>query len=91
MIDLLFNLYDNSILPGELAQLGEHLPYKQRVGGSNPSFSIWIIFKGGSSSVVEHHLAKVGVAGSNPVFRSIFIKRSYRFIFLNIFNLNYGK
>ena len=28
-------------------------------------------FKRGSSSVVEHHLAKVGVAGSNPVFRSI--------------------
>ncbi len=26
-------------LIGELAQLGEHLPYKQRVGGSNPSFS----------------------------------------------------
>ena len=25
---------------------------------------------GGSSSVVEHNLAKVGVAGSNPVFRS---------------------
>ena len=24
---------------GELAQLGEHLPYKQRVGGSIPSFS----------------------------------------------------
>ncbi len=24
----------------------------------------------GSSSVVEHHLAMVGVAGSNPVFRS---------------------
>ena len=24
---------------GELAQLGEHLPYKQRVGGSSPSFS----------------------------------------------------
>ena len=23
----------------------------------------------GSSSVVEHHLAMVGVAGSNPVFR----------------------
>ena len=22
----------------ELAQLGEHLPYKQRVGGSSPSF-----------------------------------------------------
>ena len=24
-------------LPGWLAQLGEHLPYKQRVGGSIPS------------------------------------------------------
>ena len=31
-----------------------------------------LIFICGSSSVVEHHLAKVGVAGSNPVFRSIF-------------------
>jgi hypothetical protein len=29
-----------------------------------------IYLKCGSSSVVEHHLAKVGVAGSNPVFRS---------------------
>ena len=27
------------LLSGELAQLGEHLPYKQRVGGSSPSFS----------------------------------------------------
>ena len=26
------------ILYAELAQLGEHLPYKQGVGGSNPSF-----------------------------------------------------
>ncbi|GEM_PF-2299666 len=26
----------------------------------------------GNSSVVEHHLAKVGVAGPNPVFRSLF-------------------
>ena len=59
-------------LIGELAQLGEHLPYKQRVGGSNPSFSTILILYilSGSSSVVEHHLAKVGVAGSNPVFRS---------------------
>src|SRR5690554_2297977 len=29
----------------------------------------------GSSSVVEHRLAKARVAGSNPVFRSIFIRR----------------
>ena len=27
-------------------------------------------FEGGSSSAVEHLLAKEGVAGSNPVFRS---------------------
>ena len=33
---------------GELAQLGEHLPYKQRVGGSN--------------SVILHHLYVGGVA-----------------------------
>ncbi len=39
-----------------------------RRGGSSP-FTRTIIFRG-SSSVVEHHLAKVGVAGSNPVFRS---------------------
>ena len=29
----------------------------------------------GSSSVVEHHLAMVGVAGSNPVFRFSIIRR----------------
>ena len=38
-----------------------------RRGGSTP-FTRTLIR--GSSSVVEHHLAKVGVAGSNPVFRS---------------------
>ena len=27
------------VIYGGLAQLGEHLPYKQRVGGSNPSAS----------------------------------------------------
>ena len=40
-----------------------------RRGGSTP-FTRTIHFICGSSSVVEHHLAKVGVAGSNPVFRS---------------------
>ncbi len=29
------------ITNGRLAQLGEHLPYKQRVGGSIPSTSIF--------------------------------------------------
>ena len=54
-----------------LAQLVEHLTFNQRVRGSNPLWLITIFLKCGSSSVVEHHLAKVGVAGSNPVFRSI--------------------
>ena len=40
-----------------------------RRGGSTPFTRIFKVFCG-SSSVVEHHLAKVGVAGSNPVFRS---------------------
>ena len=39
-------------LIGELAQLGEHLPYKQRVGGSNPSFST-IYFSAGLAQLVE--------------------------------------
>ncbi len=30
---------NNCSFYGGLAQLGEHLPYKQRVGGSNPSAS----------------------------------------------------
>ena len=48
-----------------LAQLVEHLICNQRVEGSNPLAGTIR----GSSSVVEHHLAKVGVAGSNPDFR----------------------
>ena len=36
---------------------------------------MYYTFTCGSSSVVEHHLAKVGVAGSNPVFRSILSQR----------------
>jgi hypothetical protein len=32
-----------------------------------------MLFESGSGSVVEHLLAKEGVAGSNPVFRSIFL------------------
>ena len=50
-----------------LAQLVEHLICNQRVACSSHVAGI----KCERSSVVEHHLAKVGVAGSNPVFRSI--------------------
>ena len=58
---------------GSLAQLGEHLPYKQRVTGSNPVASTRKNSADdvcGNSSVVERHLAKVNVAGSNLVSRS---------------------
>ncbi len=40
--DFSFSLEDN-LRYGGLAQLGEHLPYKQRVGGSNPSASTIIV------------------------------------------------
>ena len=40
--------------------------------GSNPASPAIC----GSSSVVEYNLAKVGVAGSNPVFRSKFWRHS---------------
>ena len=63
-----------------LAQLVEHLTFNQRVEGSSPSWHTIFNFITvrikisyafcGSSSVVEHHLAKVGVASSNLVFRS---------------------
>jgi hypothetical protein len=61
---------------GSIAQLGEHLPYKQGVTGSSPvaptnNVLKHIIYVCGSDSVVECDLAKVEVAGSNPVFRSI--------------------
>ncbi len=49
-----------------LAQLVEHLICNQRVEGSSPLAGMQNC---GNSSAVEHHLAKVGVAGSNPVFR----------------------
>ena len=58
---------------GSLAQLGEHLPYKQRVIGSIPitsTINSAECLLCGNSSVVERHLAKVNVAGSSLVSRS---------------------
>ncbi len=52
---------------GSIAQLGEHLPYKQGVTGSSPVVPTIC----GNGSVVERHLAKVNVASSNLVSRSI--------------------
>ena len=45
----------------------EHLPYKQRVGGSNPSTSTKSnIFRTFSSAGLEHLPYKQRVGGSNP-------------------------
>ena len=41
-----------------------------------------ISFKCASGSGVEHHLAKVGAAGSNPVSRSYFLSRLCRDFFV---------
>ena len=38
------------------------------------SFASVLSEKSENSSVIEHHLAKVGVAGLNPVFRSYIFK-----------------
>ena len=49
-----------------VAQLVEQQTENLRVGGSTPPLGTIC----GSSSVVECHLAKVDVAGPNPVYRS---------------------
>ena len=53
---------------GEIAQLVEQGTENPRV--PSPILGLATI-RCGSSSGVEHNLAKVGVAGSNPVFRSM--------------------
>jgi hypothetical protein len=53
---------------GRLAQLGEHLPYKQGVGGSIPSApTIYFLIVAGWSSTVARRAHNPKVAGSNPV------------------------
>ncbi len=64
---------------GSIAQLGEHLPYKQGVIGSSPIVPTKTSLNlCGNGSVVERCLAKANVASSNLVSRSIFfILRRY--------------
>ena len=62
---------------GGVAQLGERLNGIQEVRGSIPltSMASWWDENGclfaGIAQLVEHNLAKVGVAGSSPVSRSL--------------------
>ena len=59
---------------GSIAQLGEHLPYKQRVTGSSPV--VPTSRKGHNhgpvAQLVERHLAKVEVASPSLVYRSLY-------------------
>ena len=68
--------------------MGEHLPYKQGVTGSSP---VVPTIRCGNGSVVERHLAKVNVASSNLVSRSIKTSVSaclFLFFSVNIFKFS---
>ena len=74
-------LYQQWRAHGSIAQLGEHLPYKQRVIGSSPIVpTIFITATCGNGSVVERRLAKANVASSNLVSRSIFFIKGFPYI-----------
>jgi hypothetical protein len=67
------------IVPGEAGQaLGSRGPQKPRIAfiAGNLRVVYNLGFKGGSNSVVECDLAKVEVAGSNPVSRSRFLDKA---------------
>ena len=69
--------------PGGVAQLGERLNGIQEVRGSiplastGPALGRYVVdqrrrdWRAGIAQLVEHNLAKVGVAGSSPVSRSV--------------------
>jgi hypothetical protein len=59
---------------GRLAQLGEHLPYKQGVAGSIPATPTIIVSEAElSSSGLGHMPVTHEIAGSNPVSSASFI------------------
>ena len=60
-------LADAPDLGSGAARRGGSSPFTRTITKRSVSLAFCLC---GSSSVVEHHLAKVGVAGSNPVFRS---------------------
>ena len=71
----------NPTLSAKIAQIAQSVEQgteNPRVGGSIPpggtKFLLKKKFVCGSGSVVERHLAKVNVASSNLVFRSIYYK-----------------
>src|SRR5690554_7419447 len=61
--------YGSPLYVGGLAQLGEHLPYKQGVAGSSPAsstiYKLYIV--AGWSSLVARRAHNPKVIGSNPI------------------------
>ena len=66
----------------EIAQLVEHATENRGVASSilalGTTHGGGRIFRAEVAQLVEHHLAKVRVAGSSPVFRSIFLSAILR-------------
>ena len=59
---------ESKIIYGILAQLGEHLPYKQRVIGSSPIGPIYKIFRYADvAQLAEQLICNQQVIGSSPI------------------------
>ena len=60
---------------GGVAQLGEHLPCKQGVKGSNPSISIWYVSTGRreEEQVLDdpHRQARIAMYLENRIYENI--------------------
>ena len=52
---------------GVLAQLGEHLPYKQRVIGSSPIGPILFVIYADVAQLAEQLICNQQVIGSSPI------------------------
>ena len=56
---------------GILAQLGEHLPYKQRVTGSSPVGPIIYVRQADVAQLAEQLICNQQVIGSSPIIGSM--------------------
>ena len=86
---------------GELSSVGsERLPYKQRVGGSNPSapttenqpltvMQVVFLFREHSSVGLERLLDKQEVSGSNPLVPTS--RKAFRIFGLTVFEIPFCK
>ena len=69
---LLGRHYKIILVYGRIAQLGEHLPYKQGVTGSIPVAPT--IYNAGVAQLVEQLTCNQQVAGSSPITSSIYLR-----------------